>query len=190
MHVTILLSGAPGTGKTTVQSKAPAYFRPKLGNTAAFGTDEIYKMIDPEWTLPYDQGRADLVTAICCRVAKQFLEADFRCVLIAGNALYTAATVQLYRRELAPYSRFYHITLDADDATIVERVRRRGDLTAHPPAWLAEWLVHIRSHYADWTSVIDTTNLSVTETLDAIYAIAQDKWSTEPMRLQHPHSSD
>ena len=168
--VTILLSGAPGTGKSTVQRRAPAYFRSRLGATAAFGTDEIHAMIDPDWMLPYEQRRADFITQTCCHLAQQFFAADFRCVLIAGNALYTAETVEQYRQALTPFSYLYHITLDADLATLVERVRQRGDLTAHPPTWLAEWLAHIRGHYADWTHVIDTTNLSVEETLDVIYA--------------------
>ncbi|MCB0063163.1 MAG: hypothetical protein KDE19_13660, partial [Caldilineaceae bacterium] len=93
-----------------------------------------------------------------------------RCVLIAGNALYTAETVEIYREALTPFSHLYHFTLDADLATVVERVRQRGDLTAHPPAWLSDWLTHIRGHYAGWTHVIDTTNLSVEEILNAIYA--------------------
>lgn len=166
--VTILLSGAPGTGKSTVQRRTPAYFRPLLGDTAAFGTDEIHTMIDPDWVLPYDPQRANFVAQIGCRLAQEFFAADFRCVLIAGNALYTAEAVKTYWQALAPISEVYHITLDADLATVVERVQQRGDLAAHPPDWLAKWLTHIRSYYADWTHVIDTTDLSIEQTLDAI----------------------
>ena len=169
MRVTILLSGAPGTGKSTVQRRAPAYFRPRLGETAAFGTDEVHTMFDPDWELPYSQQRADLVTDLCCTLAKQFFAADFRCVLIAGNALYSAETVQQYRQALTPISQLHHFTLDADLETIVTRVQQRGDLAVHPLAWLANWLTHIRIHYADWTQVIDTTQLSVEETLDEMY---------------------
>ncbi len=43
----MLLSGAPGTGKSTIQRHTPAYYRPLLGDTAAFGTDEVLSMIDP-----------------------------------------------------------------------------------------------------------------------------------------------
>lgn len=169
-RVTILLSGAPGTGKSAVQRRAPAYFRAQLGDTAAFGTDEIHAMIDPDWVLPYDQRRTDFITQLCCHLAQQFFAADFRGLLIAGNALYTTETVNLYQRALSPFSQLYHITLEADIATVVERVRQRGDLAAHPPGWLAEWLAHIRGHYADWTHVIDTSNLSIEQTLDAIAA--------------------
>ena len=129
-------------------------------------------MIDPDWMLPYEQRRADFITQTCCHLAQQFFAADFRCVLIAGNALYTAETVELYRQALTPFSYLYHVTLDADLATLVERVRQRGDLTAHPPNWLAEWLAHIRGHYADWTHIIDTTNLSASAILMPVAPIA------------------
>lgn len=177
---TILLSGAPGTGKSTVQRRAPAYLGTRLGNTAAFGTDEIHAMFDPDWALPYSQARADLVTDLSCRLAKEFFAANFRCVMIAGNALYTAEAVQRYRAVLASVSQLHHFTLDAELATIVSRVRQRGDLSSHPPEWLADWLTHIRSNYADWTHVIDTTALTVEQILDEI-----SRRVTEAEKRQH-----
>lgn len=166
--VTILLSGAPGTGKSTLQHHAPAFFRPRLGETAGIGTDEVYQMFDPDWALPYSAERAQLVQQTCCQLALHFFAHHFRCVLIAGNALYTPTVVQAYWQALAPVSQVYHFTLEADHATVVARVQQRGDLDAHPPVWLAEWQAHIRTHYAPWTRVIDATRLTVEQTLGMI----------------------
>lgn len=60
------------------------------------------------------------------------------------------------------------MTLDAQLDVVTARIQERGDLDIHPPEWLAAYLDHIRSHYADWTRVIDTSRLTPEETLEVI----------------------
>ena len=170
--ITILISGAPGTGKSLIQRRAPGYFRARLGATAVLGTDEIYTLVDPDGSMA-DEGWQQIARDNCILLAKSFFQQEFRLVVIAGNALYTQAIVNQYLAALLPISAVYHFTLDARLDVVVERVRARGDLDEHPPDWLAGWLDHIRAHYAHWTQVIDTSDLSVEQTLDAIYTHIQ-----------------
>src|SRR5262245_46100808 len=171
MHdqITILLSGAPGTGKSTVQRRAPAYFRARLGAAAALGTDEIYVLVDPDWSKA-DETWHRIARDNCILLAKNFFKEGYKVVVLAGNALYTRPVVNLYLAELLPVSAVYHFTLDARLDTVVERVRARGDLAQHPPEWLAGWLNHVRAHYADWTQVIDTSELTPEATLHVLCA--------------------
>ena len=173
--ITILLSGAPGAGKSTIQRRAPGYFRTRLGATAALGTDEIYTLVDPDWSMA-DETWHQIARDNCILLAKSFFQHGFRLVVIAGNALYTRSNVNEYLAALLPISAIYHFTLDAHLDAVVERVRARGDLDTHSPDWLASWLDQIRSHYAHWTQLIDTSDLTVEQTLDTIYT---------HIRLQH-----
>jgi hypothetical protein len=129
----------------------------------------IYTMIDPDWALPYDEERAALIAQSCILLARNFLTAGFNYALIASNALHTRNAVQMYLRGLQSVSQIYHFTLEADHATVVERVEQRGDLAVHSPVWLAEWLAHIRSHCEPWTQIIDTTGLTGEQVLEMIY---------------------
>ncbi len=65
---TILVSGAPGTGKSTVRHLAPHYFRQRYGETAAFDTDEFYTFFDPAWTM-VDRGWWYLAVDACLSTA-------------------------------------------------------------------------------------------------------------------------
>ena len=147
-HITIILSGAPGTGKSTVQARAPYYFRDRLSEAAAIGTDEFYTIFDPRWTTN-DRRWWQIAVGSCICVTKYLFQQGVRVVLIGSNGLYTREDVDQVLAELLSVSAVYHITLDAHLDVVVERVRKRGDLGEHPPEWLAAWLDHIRAYYAE-----------------------------------------
>jgi hypothetical protein len=136
-NVCILVSGAPGTGKATIQRLAPAFFRTHVGESAAFGTDEIYRIVDPDWS--QNSGRLrDLCKSNCIQLALNLFRNNVRAVLIAGNALYDWRDVNDYVQALRPVSSVYHFTLTAPVADVYERVKRRGDADMHPQRWLGD----------------------------------------------------
>jgi predicted kinase len=165
---TILLSGAPGTGKSTIQRLAPSYFRGRLGEAAAIGTDEIYTIVDPDWSQTNEYWK-QMARDNCILLARNLFSQGVRVVLIGGNDLYTKQVVNVYLSALLPLSTVFHFTLDARLEVAVDRVARRGDLDAHPAEWLAEWLEHVREHISTWTQVVDTTYLTPEQTLELIY---------------------
>jgi hypothetical protein len=169
-RITLLLSGAPGTGKTTLQRLAPAYLRSRLGPTMAAGTDEMYTLTDPDWSFTgEDQARNSALARKCCAaVALTGFRHGVRTAVIAGNALFEPGWVNEIIPELLPVSGVYHFTLDASVDTVVERVKDREAAYQHPPEWHDSWLAHVRTFVRDWTYVIDTGRLTPEEILDLI----------------------
>src|SRR5207249_4353076 len=149
-HVTILLSGAAGTGKSAIQRLTPSYFRERLGEAAAMGTDEIYTIVDPDWSQA-DEYWKQIARDNCILLARNLFSHGMRVVLIGGNDLYTEPVVNQFVAALLPVSAVFHFTLDAELEVVVQRVRQRGDLAVHTIEWLGGWLEHIRAHYDSWT---------------------------------------
>ncbi len=167
-NMTILLSGAPGTGKSAVQRLAPGYFRDRFGEAASIGTDEIYTIVDPDWSQTNEHWK-EIARDNCILLVRNLFLHGIRVVLIGGNDLYTQLVVNQFLAALLPTSAVFHFTLDAQLEVVVQRVGQRGDLPSHPAEWLAGWLDHIRTHYAAWTQVIDTSYLTPEETLEIIH---------------------
>jgi chloramphenicol 3-O-phosphotransferase len=168
----ILISGAPGTGKSTLRRLAPAYFRQYAGETVAFDTDEFYSFFDPDWATN-DRRRWYLALDLCLASAQWLTMRDLTHIIIVSNGLYATDDVNRALTYLHPHCQVYHITLEADHAVVVDRVRQRGDLPQHPPDWLAAWQAHIRSHYQPWTYVIDTSMATPDDVLGQVHAYCQ-----------------
>ena len=165
---TILLSGAPGTGKSAIERLAPSYFRERLGEAAAIGTDEIYTIVDPDWSQANEYWK-EIARDNCILLAKNLFSHGMRVVLIGGNDLHTKPVVNQFVSALLPVSAVFHFTLDAQLEVVVQRVTQRGDLAVHSAEWLGGWLEHIRAHYDSWTQVIDTSHLAVEEVVEIVY---------------------
>ena len=166
--IAILISGAPGTGKSTLLTHAPYFFRAHIGETAGLSYDEFYRLFDPLWSTNNREWWRQAVE-LCLGVAASLLRDHVQVLLIESNGLYTKEDVNTALRVLLPLSSVYHITLDADLDVATARIAQRGDLNLHPPDWVGSWLEHIRSYYEDWTTVIDTSHLTPEQTLEQMY---------------------
>ena len=82
--ITILISGTPGSGKSTVQSHAPYFFRAHWGETAAMSVDAFYQMFDPHWTTN-NRDWWKLAMANCLALAVNLFHAGVQVVVIEGN---------------------------------------------------------------------------------------------------------
>lgn len=164
---TILISGGIGTGKTTLRRAAPSHFRTRFGETAAIDLDDIYTLIDPEWTQENEEWGPISCNAAAL-LAQHFFLHSFQVVVLTGNGLYHPEVNNLFLKALLPHSQIFHFTLAPALEAVIARVRQRGDIEEHPPGMLADWLELVRSHCGLWTHVIDNTHLTPQETLDVI----------------------
>ena len=180
---TIIVSGAPGTGKSTLRRHAPYFFRPRYGEAAALDTDEYYPLFDPQWTGNNRDWWA-IATDAALHMTDYLFRRGVQIVLISSNGFYTPEAVNHAITMLGKKSKLYHITLDAPLTAIVRRIEQRGDLQEHPADWLAAWQTHIRSYYAKWTYILDSGKLAPEATLEAINAYIADERNALPDRIE------
>ena len=157
MGKTILLSGACGSGKSTLMTLGYRAFEPHWGPTATIDTDTILMMVDPRWELDDEERRLELAGYQCGLLAESFLTTGFACVIIGGNGLHTPEEINDLVALLLRLGEVYHVTLDPSLAETQRRVATRGgDQT---PEWLAAHVEWMRARYRSWTCRIDNTQL-------------------------------
>ncbi len=84
--ITILVSGAPGTGNRRCRRSLPTTLRERLGEAAALGTNEFYQLFDPRWTSS-DRRLWQLAVGSSLAVACYLFQQGVQVVLIASNGL-------------------------------------------------------------------------------------------------------
>jgi hypothetical protein len=157
MGKSILLSGACGSGKSTLMTLGYRALEAHLGPTATIDTDTILMMVDPRWELAHEKRRLELAGYQCGLLAESFLTTGFACVIIGGNGLHTPAEINDLVAFLLRLGEVYHVTLDPSLAETQRRVAARGgDKT---PEWLAAHVEWMRARYRPWTCRIDNTLL-------------------------------
>lgn len=163
---TILLSGACGSGKTSIAQLGHRRLTASWGPTATLDTDTLFTMVDPHWELPYEERRGLLVLRQVGLLASSFLDDGFATMLILGNALHTGEELDVFLPALLERGDVFHVTLDPSIEEIVRRVAARGgDKT---PEWLATHVEWMRERYEPWTCRIDNSSLSPSETVDLL----------------------
>ena len=164
---TILLSGACGSGKTTILRLGYRELFPHFGRTATLDTDWFFMLVDPHWELPYEERDGALMFRQCAILAGSFFDAGFETVLIGGNALHTRdGEFDDLIDALRSWGDVFHFTLDPTLDEIIRRVQARGgDKTDE---WLTTHVAWMREKYASWTSVIDNSAVSPRETASLI----------------------
>jgi adenylylsulfate kinase-like enzyme len=165
---TILLSGACGSGKTSIAQLGYRRLSASWGRTATLDTDTLFMMVDPHWELPFEERRGTLVVRQVGLLASSFLDDGFETMLVLGNALHSSEELDLFLPSLLERGDVFHVTLDPSLEEVVRRVAARGgDKTAD---WLATHVAWMRERYESWTCRIDNTSLSPSETVDLITA--------------------
>jgi hypothetical protein len=166
MARSILLSGACGSGKSTLMHLGYRAFEVHWGPTATIDTDTILMMVDPRWELGPEERRLELAGYQCWLLAHSFLTAGFECVIVGGNGLHTPDEINDLVALLLQLGEVYHVTLDPSPPEIRRRVGNRG--ADHGPEWLADHVEWMRARYGPWTCRIDNTSLSPHATLAEI----------------------
>jgi hypothetical protein len=167
MARTVLLSGACGAGKTSLLRLGYRRLSPYFGRVATLDTDWFFMLVDPNWELAHDERDGDLMHRQCGMLARSFFDAGFETVLIGGNALHTRdGSFDALIESLRARGNVYHFTLDPSLDEIIRRVEARGgDKTRE---WLGEHVAWMRDRDAPWTSRIDNSAMSPTETAAVI----------------------
>lgn len=165
--MTILITGAMGSGKTTLMSIPYRTRRAHLGKTAAIDADVVSKMIDPTMELPDEDRHLDLTGFQCWLLAESFLAAGFDTVMIGSNGFHTPEEgLNDMVSFLLTVGDVYHVTLDPSLEEIRRRVAARE--TGMPDDALSEHVAWMRARQRRWTCRIDNTSLSPEATLAEI----------------------
>jgi hypothetical protein len=167
---TILLSGAMGSGKSTLMGLGYRALASHWGPTATIDQDDVLRMVDPRWELDGDDQARHFEIAGWHEwlLARSFLtQFGFECVVIGGNGLHTPAEgLNDLITFLLGVGDVFHVTLDPSLDEIRRRVAQRGgDASA---ASLAEHVAWMRARYRDWTCRVDNTSLRPEEALAEI----------------------
>src|ERR671916_1615120 len=108
MGKSILLSGACGSGKSTLMALGYRALEVHSGPTATIDTDTILMMVDPRWELAHKERRYELAGYQCWLPARSFLTAGFGCVIIGGNGLHTPEEINGLVTLLLSLGEVYH----------------------------------------------------------------------------------
>jgi hypothetical protein len=165
--ICLLVSGGPGTGKSTIALHSTYFFRQHIGESAALSMDEFYRMFDPHWSSSNSKWWR-MAWEHCLASTKWLLRNGIMVVTIEGNGFYAKEPVSDFVKTVSSMAIVYHVTLDASLEITTDRLRRRGDLAAHPPDFVSGWLALIRQHRYSWSYVVDTSTRTIEETLAEI----------------------
>jgi thymidylate kinase len=177
---TVLLSGACGAGKTTTMRLIRRHFLPTLGETAVIDVDQVYTMVDPDYSISFPEAETywRLARRQCAGLAQAYYSSGFGVVVIGGNSLYQKDRLNEILEPLLGVSAVYHFTLDPAPAVIQRRIRARSSPVdgVKTPEWIEQHVRYMRAYYEPWTTCIDNSSLSPDETVQALHqAIGENK---------------
>lgn len=183
MNRIVIVSGACGVGKSETLQSMRRSLGERVADVAVLETDHFYMIIDPHWDIPYDEAKRyhELSGFLLQQTARHLARKGFDWVAIGSNGL----SEESHAREFAePFrsdgSAVHHVTLDPGPETLTERMALRIQTHNYAvdamktPEWLTSQLEWFRNHYGPWTSVIDNSSLTPSETAIAIYDAVQN----------------
>jgi hypothetical protein len=122
----VLLSGPAGSGKTTVSRLGYQAMLTAWGvRAAAVDVDDLYRIVDPRWELPYDDDRNAMVLGQAAYLAGSLFDHGWPVVMICGNSLFDPPDVAILRYALGPVAAVHHLTLTPDPAVTLRRCQGR-----------------------------------------------------------------
>ncbi len=178
MNRIVIVSGACGVGKSETLRSMRGALKGLVSDVAVLETDHFYMIIDPLWAVPYEQaGRYhELSGFLLQETARRLAQKGFDWVAIASNGLYEESHVREFADPfLTDGIAVHHVTLDPGEKTLQKRMADRQSKFGlavddiKTPEWLRSQLLWFRDRYGPWTSVIDNSSLTPTETAKAIY---------------------
>ena len=176
MKRVVLISGAIGVGKSATLRSMRETLADLVGEIAGLESDQFYTMIDPHWTCPPD--RLDRYYTVSGQLLRQtalgFLRSGFAWVAIASNGHWKQ---QRAREFVQPFllesACVHHITLDPGEEILRQRIAQRaraaGQDVDEQQAAAVDMLGKVRQALGPWTHVVDNSQLTPAETVQAIH---------------------
>ncbi len=167
----VLLSGPAGAGKTTVcrlghRALLAAWDAP----AAAIDTDDLYRIVDARWELPYDDDRNAMVLRQAARLATDLFDHGRPVVMICGNSLFDPPDIAVLQGALSPMTVVHHVTLAPDPEVLLARNVGRPD---RDPAGLLEEAALFRGRLPAGSVVLDNSALTPEATLARIVELVR-----------------
>jgi guanylate kinase len=160
MNKLYLITGPAGVGKSTV-SKAIA---DNLNKSALIEGDDIYNMIISGHVNPWlDGNHLDLMWKNSISLIKNFLNDGFDVVF---NYIINKKNLEMIKREFNNYDLIFVVLL-VDEETIIKRDKERP-LDVQMGIRSLELLKEFKNENFEEKYILNTTNLSIDETMDAI----------------------
>ena len=178
MNRIVVVSGACGVGKSETLRCMRSALADRVADVAVLETDHFYMIIDPLWALPHTEAEKyfELSGWLLQETARRLVGAGFDWIAIGSNGLNEERHVREFVRPfLADGAAVYHVTLDPGVEALQERMAHRVDTHGYAvdekktPEWLGSQLSWFRERYGPWTSVIDNSSLTPSETAVSIY---------------------
>lgn len=170
MPKVVMVVGACGAGKTSALAHMRRVLGSRVGEVAVLETDTTYMMIDPTWA-HYNERYIGLARRMAGRVAAEFVREGFDWIAVGSNALQGQGSIDEFVAQLPDGLEVYQVFLDPSLAVVRARIAVRG----YPfddrktPEWLEENVTWMRSFHDSSSALIDNSDLSVDETINAIY---------------------
>lgn len=179
----VIVSGACGVGKSETLRSMRRALGDRVTDVAVLETDLFYMIIDPHWDIPYDEGKRyhELSGFLLQQSARHLARKGFDWIAIGSNGLNEESHVREFAEPFgSDSSAVHHVTLDPGPETLIERMAHRIQTlddavdAKKSPEWLTSQLEWFRNRYGPWTSVIDNSSLTPSETAVAIYEAVEN----------------
>jgi len=170
-----IITGAPGVGKSTISKKIAI----SSGKSALVEGDEIYSMVCGGYESAWKEGNhLEVFWENCIDIIRNFLNKDYDVVF---NYIINPKTLEKLRKEFKRIETKF-IVLTTDEKTIISRDKTRPEDSQMKERSVL-LLNKMKNLNYDKSNILDTTNLSVEETVKEI--LNNDRFNLERVKLDN-----